>query len=93
MHLFFSDNKRPDIINDYFMRYLGYNPFGHAALDIKSYYMGQEQVKWSQTSMKEISDHLDGNGLLSHNALQDAIDQAKIFEKMLNKATGDQEQE
>jgi len=78
-------------VNDYFLRYLGYNPFGHAALDIKSYYMGQEHVKWSQTSMRYISDHLDGNGPLSHNALQDAIDQAIIFEKMLNKASGDQE--
>ena len=80
-------------VNDYFLRYLGYNPFGHAALDIKSYYMGQEHVKWSQTSMKYISDHLDGNGPLSHNALKDAIDQAKIFEKMLNKASVYQDRE
>ena len=33
-------------VNDYFLRYLGFNPFGHAALDIKSYYMGLEQVEW-----------------------------------------------
>ncbi|HKZ43754.1 MAG TPA: 3'-5' exonuclease [Anaerolineales bacterium] len=80
-------------INDYFMRYLGFNPFGHAALDIKSYFMGQEKVKWSQTSMRYISDHLDGNGPLSHNALQDAIDQAKLFEKMLANASNDKDLE
>ena len=73
-------------VNDYFLRYLGYNPFGHAALDIKSYFMGQENVKWFQTSMRYISDQLSGNGPLSHNALQDAIDQAKLFESMLEKA-------
>jgi ribonuclease T len=80
-------------VHDYFLRYLGFNPFGHAALDIKSYYMGQNHVQWAQTSMKYISDHMDGNGPLSHNALQDAIDQAELFEKMLNKASGYQERE
>ena len=78
-------------VNDYLLRYLGHNPFGHAALDIKSYYMGQEGVDWSQTSMRFISDHLQGNGPLSHNALQDAIDQAILFEKMLAKQMGSEQ--
>jgi len=33
-------------VNDYFHRFLGYNPFGHAALDIKSFYMGLAGVPW-----------------------------------------------
>ncbi len=70
-------------VNEYFYNYLGHNPFGHAALDIKSYFMGQEGVPWSQTSMWNIGEQLLKRRQLSHHALQDAIDQAEIFEKML----------
>jgi ribonuclease T len=71
-------------INDYFFRYLGYNPFGHSALDIKSYFMGQADVAWSQTSMREVGLRYLGKRQLAHNALQDALDQAKIFRRMLD---------
>jgi DNA polymerase III epsilon subunit-like protein len=70
-------------VNEYFFTYLGHNPFGHAALDIKSYFMGQAGVPWSQTSMWNISEQLLKRRQLSHHALQDAIDQAEIFEIML----------
>jgi DNA polymerase III epsilon subunit-like protein len=70
-------------VNDYFQRYLGYNPFGHAALDIKSFFMGLDGVPWSQTSMRTIGPRYLNIRHLSHHALQDAIDQAEIFEKML----------
>jgi ribonuclease T len=70
-------------VNDYFRRYLGYNPFGYSALDIKSYFMGLDGVTWDQTSMRNVSQrYLEGHRL-SHHALQDALDQAEIFEKML----------
>ena len=74
-------------VNDYFRRYLGYNPFGHAALDIKSYFMGLDGVAWSQTSMRNVSQRYLQGQPLSHQALQDAIDQAVIFQKMLAEAT------
>lgn len=70
-------------VNEYFQNYLGHNPFGHAALDIKSYFMGQEGVLWSQTSMWNLGERFLTRRQLSHHALQDAIDQAVIFEKML----------
>ena len=70
-------------VNEYFHNYLGHNPFGHAALDIKSYFMGLEGVLWSQTGMWNIGDRYLNKKHLSHHALQDAIDQAEIFEKML----------
>jgi DNA polymerase III epsilon subunit-like protein len=70
-------------INEYFINYLGHNPFGHAALDIKSYFMGQEGVDWSQTGMWNIGERYLKRKQLSHHALQDAIDQAEIFKKML----------
>lgn len=71
-------------VNDYFFRYLGHNPFGHSALDIKSYFMGQAKVAWNQTSMRQVGERYLGKRQLAHNALQDALDQAEIFRKMLN---------
>ncbi len=64
---------------DYFERFLGRNPFGHAALDIKSFYMGTAGGSWAETSMRFLSPrYLDGR-VLSHNALGDARDQAALF--------------
>jgi DNA polymerase III epsilon subunit-like protein len=70
-------------VNDYFLRYLGENPFGHSALDIKAYFMGQQGVDWSETSMPHISRHFLEEVRLTHNALRDAQDQAEIFRKIL----------
>jgi DNA polymerase III epsilon subunit-like protein len=70
-------------INDYFHRYLGENPFGHSALDIKAYFMGQSGVSWAETSMKHISAHFLNEKHLAHNALRDAQDQAEIFQQIL----------
>lgn len=77
-------------VNDYFHRFLGHNPFGHNALDIKAFYMGLVHGSWAQSSMREVSHHyLDlENRSLTHHALQDAIDQANMFEKMLIEAAG-----
>lgn len=70
-------------INDYFFRYLGKNPFGHSALDIKAYFMGQTGVEWGQTSLDHIARWFMEERHLSHNALTDAQDQAEIFSKIL----------
>jgi len=64
---------------DYFQRFLGRNPFGHSALDIKSYFLGMAGGSWAETSLRFLSPHyLDGR-TLSHNALGDAQDQAVLF--------------
>jgi DNA polymerase III epsilon subunit-like protein len=93
LHEILSDSQRPQFVafnapfdwmfvNDYFHRYLGHNPFGHTALDIKSLYMGYTRSSWKETSMKNVSiDYLEGRNI-SHNALEDAIDQAKIFAQL-----------
>jgi len=73
-------------INSYFFRYLDYNPFGHSALDIKAYFMGQTGVTWGETSMKRISSHLLNEMHLFHNALNDAQDQAQVFQRLLAQA-------
>jgi ribonuclease T len=66
---------------DYFHRYLGRNPFGHTALDIKAYFMGKSSSSWAETSMKRFF-HEEAVSPLTHNALQDAIDQAAIFQAL-----------
>lgn len=73
-------------VNDYFHRYLGRNPFGHAAIDIKSYFMGLWGVRFDETSMRHVGSRYLGNQQLTHHALRDALDQADIFRKMLEEA-------
>ncbi len=70
-------------VNEYFHRYLGHNPFGHSALDMKAYYMGLRGVPWSDTGMDAVSKQLQDRKVLSHHALQDALDQAVLFKLML----------
>ena len=69
-------------VNDYFQRYLKRNPFGHAALDIKSYYMGRTRGEWEKTKMRYVGAKYLDHEELYHNALHDAIDQAILFQKM-----------
>jgi DNA polymerase III epsilon subunit-like protein len=73
-------------VNDYFHRYLGRNPFGHSALDIKSLYMGLAHTRWQETSMRYVSQRFLGDRQLTHHALRDAMDQAEIFQKLLAEA-------
>ena len=68
---------------DYFHRFLGRNPFGHAALDIKAFAMGATSVSWSETSISQMALSYLGNRELTHHALRDALDQAEIFSKLL----------
>jgi DNA polymerase III epsilon subunit-like protein len=69
-------------VSDYFHRYLGRNPFGHSALDMKAFYMGLHGSSWKGTAMKNVTvDYLDGKQI-SHNALEDARDQAQIFTRL-----------
>lgn len=72
----------------YFHRYLGHNPFGHAALDVKTFYMALHGVSWVETSMRYVAPHYLGERSLSHHALQDALDQADIFQRMLDATQG-----
>lgn len=68
---------------DYFHRYLGWNPFGHAAIDIKSVALGVLGVSWPETSLRVLSDRLLDGRSLSHDALQDARDQAALLQAII----------
>jgi DNA polymerase III epsilon subunit-like protein len=70
-------------VADYFHRYLGRNPLGHAALDIKSFLMGATGVSWPETSMAFIAPRFLGKADLVHHGLQDALDQADILTALM----------
>lgn len=73
-------------VNYYFIKFCGLdeNPFGHSALDIKSYYMGAYKTSWQQTSMRHLpSDIHSPDKPLAHNALDDAVQQAEIFQRLI----------
>ncbi len=75
-------------INDYFHRFLNHNPFRHKALDIKALYMGLRKTDWDETSFHEISHSLGMHAPLTHNALEDAIQQAKLLDALLQELKG-----
>jgi ribonuclease T len=66
-------------VNYYFHQFLGDNPFGFAALDIKSLYMGAAGCDWSNTRSSRMVEALKPRSAGNHNALQDAIFQAELF--------------
>lgn len=66
-------------INYYFHTYLGENPFGIAALDIKSMYFGTSQVSWRSTRSSEIAKIVKPESSGDHDALHDARYQAELF--------------
>jgi len=66
------------------INYTFFNYFGHTAIDIKALYMGMAGVPWSHTSWRYISPKYTAEHHLTHHALQDALDQADIFKKMLD---------
>jgi DNA polymerase III epsilon subunit-like protein len=70
-------------INDYFHRYMGSNPFGHSAVDIKAVYLGASGRSWAETSGSYLHQRYHDGNELTHDALEDAIAQAIIFEGIL----------
>jgi ribonuclease T len=69
-------------VNWYFHSFLGENPFGIGGLDIKSYYMGLVGCEWRDTRSSRIPEKYKGTAKHTHNALDDAIEQGKMFELM-----------
>jgi DNA polymerase III epsilon subunit-like protein len=69
-------------VADYFDRFLGRNPFGHAALDIKAYFMGLTGGAWRDTTKSALAARFPDQPHLTHHALQDALDQAALFRRM-----------
>lgn len=66
-------------VNYYFHKYCGDNPFGFAALDIKSLFMGHANVEWTQTKASQMAKLFGAERHNTHNALEDALFQAELF--------------
>jgi len=75
-------------VADYFHRFLGRNPFGHKALDIKALFMGATGRPWDKTGFEDIATHygLDQQAL-THDALEDALVQAALLRSVLGELT------
>ncbi len=69
-------------VAEYFDRFLGRNPFGHTALDIKAYFMGLTGSAWRDTTKSALAARYPDHPHLVHHALQDALDQAALFRRM-----------
>jgi len=74
-------------VNYYFHEHLDRNPFGFGGIDIKSYYMGMTGCLWKDTRSARIGPDLKGTSPHTHNALDDAIEQAEMFRKMRDLAS------
>jgi ribonuclease T len=75
-------------VADYFHHYLGRNPFGHTAVDIKSFTMALTGADWSETTKAALASRYPDHPTLTHHALQDAIDQAALFRRVREEAAG-----
>lgn len=66
-------------INYYFHRYVGENPFGFTALDIKAFYYGKFGGSWDATKSSAMASRLKPTLSGDHTALADARYQAELF--------------
>jgi DNA polymerase III epsilon subunit-like protein len=70
-------------INYYFHKYLGRNPFGFSAIDMKAYFMGSTGCLWRDTKSSKMKALLNARTVPDHDALADARHQAELFALML----------
>jgi DNA polymerase III epsilon subunit-like protein len=69
-------------INYFFVKYLGRNPFGISAIDIKSLYIGASGCLWEDTRSDRLARALGVHGKGDHDARNDAIFQAELFRRV-----------
>lgn len=73
-------------VADYLWRFVGRNPFGISAMDLKSYYMARENVSsWERTRRRYVDDVLGIEPDHNHHALDDAKGQARLAKVLLER--------
>lgn len=75
-------------VNYYFHRFLGSNPFGHSALDLKALYMGAVGCSWRNTTGSNMAAQLKPRLSGTHNALDDALYQGELFRLIRSELIG-----
>lgn len=68
----------------YFHRFLNRNPFGVSGVDVKSFYAGMTGKPFVLSSKQTMEPEFFADTPLTHNAREDAIVQAELFERLLN---------
>ena len=72
----------------YFHRFLSRNPFGVSGLDLTSIYAGKVSASIRpQWTVDELEQRLESDLPLTHNALEDAIAQSRVFEQLVREST------
>ena len=67
----------------YLIRFTGESPFSHSALDIKSYAMAVLRLPYRESAKRNMPKHWFPPSPHTHVALDDAIEQGKLFCNML----------
>ncbi len=67
----------------YLIRFAGESPFGHSALDIKTYAMATLGLPYRETTKRNMPGHGSSKAPHMHVALDDAIEQGQLFCNML----------
>jgi DNA polymerase III alpha subunit (gram-positive type) len=72
-------------VHQYFLKYIGTDPFGRtsAGVDIKSYAMCVFNCDCHDTTKRKLNDRIKWEGKHSHNALDDAKEQANLFSRLM----------
>jgi hypothetical protein len=71
-------------VADYLHRFVGRNPFGYAALDLKAVYLGRHAIaQWSETTKEHVRERYPVALPHTHNALDDARFQALLARQLL----------
>jgi len=70
-------------VNWYFYHFLGRNPLGISALDIKALYCGKFGTSWDETRSSKVHQRLHRSEHHTHNALDDAKEQAQLLVSIL----------
>jgi len=71
-------------VADYLHRFVGHNPFGYAALDLKAVYLGRHAVaRWAETTKEHVRARHPVTLPHTHNALDDARFQAMLARQLL----------
>jgi hypothetical protein len=70
-------------INYYFYRYIGSNPLGFSAIDIKSYVWGLTRNK-NKSTKEMVKEYADPEFQHTHKGVDDALEQGAIFVRMWN---------
>ncbi|WP_257385204.1 hypothetical protein [Tahibacter caeni] len=75
----------------YLIRFVGESPFGHSALDMKSYAMAVLKTDYRESTKRNMPGEWFDEFPHTHVALDDAIEQGALFCNMLrfNRAKGD----